>query len=97
MRAVVYERYGPASVLRLGEVPEPAALGRGQVRVAVRRAALNPKDALFRKGRFLLVSGRRFPLRGVHAAFERLESKRTRGRSSSRWADSGDRCGSSPL
>ena len=39
----------------------PAAPGARQVQVRVFRAALNPKDALFRKGRFRLFSGARFP------------------------------------
>jgi NADPH:quinone reductase-like Zn-dependent oxidoreductase len=60
VRALVYDRYGPAEVLRLAEVdvPRPAP---GEVLVRVRAAALNPKDVLLRKGRFRLLSGRRFP------------------------------------
>jgi NADPH:quinone reductase-like Zn-dependent oxidoreductase len=44
------------------DVSEPAPLRRG-LSVKVRRAALNPKDALFRKGKFAVLSGRRFPKR----------------------------------
>jgi NADPH:quinone reductase-like Zn-dependent oxidoreductase len=69
MQAITYDAYGPASVLRLADLPERAALSRGEVRVRVRRAALNPKDALFRKGRFRALSGRAFPKRcGLDAA-----------------------------
>ncbi len=76
MRALVYQRYGPASELSLGDVPEPATLGRGEVRVQVRRASLNPKDALFRKGRFRLLSGRRFPKQcGLDVAGVVVESR----------------------
>ncbi|MGR7025696.1 NADP-dependent oxidoreductase [Geodermatophilus sp. URMC 62] len=43
MRAVVYTEYGDPDVLGVGEVEEPHA-GRGQVRVAVRAASVNPID-----------------------------------------------------
>jgi NADPH:quinone reductase-like Zn-dependent oxidoreductase len=36
-------------------------VGRGQLLVRVRAAALNPKDSFVRKGRFRVVSGRSFP------------------------------------
>jgi NADPH:quinone reductase-like Zn-dependent oxidoreductase len=62
MQAVLYQRYGSIDRLQLGEAPEPRPPRRGVV-VAVHAAALNPKDALFRKGRFALLSGRRFPKR----------------------------------
>ncbi len=59
VRALQYDRYGGVEQLTLREVPRPAARGGPRVRVAA--AALNPKDALFRKGKFRLLSGRRFP------------------------------------
>lgn len=62
MKAVEYDRYGSAEVLRLRDVPRPSA-GRGEVLVRVRAAALNPKDVLVRSGKFKLLSGRRFPKR----------------------------------
>ncbi len=62
MRALQYDAYGGIDRLTLREVPVPAVSGsRGQVQVRVVRAALNPKDALFRKGRFRVISGGRFP------------------------------------
>ena len=61
MKAAVYDRYGPIEVLELRERPTPVA-GRGQVLVQVAAAAVNPKDALTRMGKFALISGRRFPL-----------------------------------
>jgi NADPH:quinone reductase-like Zn-dependent oxidoreductase len=60
MRAWVYDRYGPAEVVAMRELPEPRA-GRGELLVRVRAAALNPKDVLLRSGRFRTLSGRRFP------------------------------------
>lgn len=60
MHALVYDRYGDASVLRIGEIPDPS-LAKGDVLVRVSRAALNPKDAIFRRGKFRLMSGNTFP------------------------------------
>jgi len=60
MQAVLYDRFGPPEVLRLGELPAPT-LRRGEVLVRVHAAALNPKDVLVRKGKFRLLAGRRFP------------------------------------
>ena len=62
MRALQYDAYGGIDRLVLREVPVPSFPPRGRaVQVRVVRAALNPKDALFRKGRFRLISGGRFP------------------------------------
>ena len=62
MRAIRFHRYGPPGVLRWEEAPDPVP-GRGEVRVRVRAAALNPKDALVRKGKLRLFTGwQRFPL-----------------------------------
>lgn len=60
MRAVTYDEYGPIDRLQIREVPDPKP-GRGEILVSVRFAALNPKDAVFRRGRFARVSGRKFP------------------------------------
>jgi NADPH:quinone reductase-like Zn-dependent oxidoreductase len=63
VRAARYDRFGPPEVVEVREVPAPVP-ARGEIRVRVRAAALNPKDVLTRSGRFRLLSGRRFP-RGV--------------------------------
>jgi NADPH:quinone reductase-like Zn-dependent oxidoreductase len=60
VRALVYDRYGSSDALELREVPAPAP-GRGEVLVRVRAAALNPKDVFTLRGRFRVLSGRRFP------------------------------------
>lgn len=50
MRAVYYERKGPASkVLVLGNVPDPEP-GPGEVRVKVRFSGINPTDTKLRSG-----------------------------------------------
>jgi NADPH:quinone reductase-like Zn-dependent oxidoreductase len=60
MRAVLYDRYGPPSVLRIGARPDPKP-GPGEVLVQVRAASVNPIDFKVRRGDFQLLSGRRFP------------------------------------
>lgn len=62
LKAIEYDRYGPASVLAVRDVPRPSP-GRGEMLVRVRAAALNPKDVIVRSGKFRLLSGRRFPKR----------------------------------
>src|SRR5262245_44991846 len=64
MKAVVYDRYGAADVLTIRDVRRPARRGSGEVHVRVMAAALNPKDVLVRRGKFRLLTGRKFP-RGV--------------------------------
>ncbi|MFI5609651.1 NADP-dependent oxidoreductase [Amycolatopsis sp. NPDC051903] len=49
MRAITFAEYGGPDVLRLSEVPVPEP-GPGQVRVAVRRAGVNPIDWKIRSG-----------------------------------------------
>jgi NADPH:quinone reductase-like Zn-dependent oxidoreductase len=60
MRAFFATGYGGPSVMRFGEVPEPA-VGPGQVVVAVRAASVNPVDVKVREGQARPLSGRRFP------------------------------------
>ena len=60
MRALTYERYGSSKLLAIRELPDLRP-GHGEVLVRVRAAALNPKDVFTLKGRFRLLSGRRFP------------------------------------
>jgi len=59
MRALQYDAYGPVERLTLRDAPLPRPAAGPLVRVTI--AALNPKDALFRKGKFKVLSGRRFP------------------------------------
>ncbi|MBB4685541.1 NADP-dependent oxidoreductase [Amycolatopsis jiangsuensis] len=49
MRAITFAEYGGPEVLQLSEVPVPEP-GAGEVRVAVRRAGVNPLDWKVRKG-----------------------------------------------
>ncbi len=52
MRAVVFDRFGePAEVLRVGDVPVPEPR-RGQVRVRMRAAPVNPSDLMVVRGRY---------------------------------------------
>ncbi|KUL41217.1 NADP-dependent oxidoreductase [Actinoplanes awajinensis] len=51
MRALHFAEYGPPSVLRVAEVPEPHA-GPGEIRIAVRASGVTPSDAAVRSGRF---------------------------------------------
>lgn len=62
MKAIEYDQYGGPEVIVLREVPTPVP-APGEVLVRVRAAALNPKDALVRSGRFPLLAGRQFPKR----------------------------------
>lgn len=79
MRALVYDRYGGLEVLEEREITLPAPKA-GEIRVRVRAAALNPKDALVRKGRFSWLSGGRFPKQvGVDFAGETEAGERVFG------------------
>jgi NADPH:quinone reductase len=50
MRAVWYERQGPATeVLQVGELPDPEP-GPGEVRVRIRYSGVNPGDTKKRRG-----------------------------------------------
>lgn len=60
MEAVIYKAYGPLENLELAQLAVPAPKA-GELRVRVHRAALNPKDSFFRKGRFRRLSGGAFP------------------------------------
>jgi len=60
MKKIQYSRYGGPEELRLDEVtlPEP---GKGEVRVQVKAASLNPMDWKIRRGEMKMLSGSRFP------------------------------------
>jgi len=49
MRAAVFDRFGPPSVLRVAELPDPVP-GPGEVRVRVRAAGVQPFDVAVRRG-----------------------------------------------
>lgn len=75
MQAIFYESYGPIEQLEHGEIEAPQPRAR-ELLVRVTRAALNPKDALFRKGRFRFISGSGFPKRcGLDFAGVVVESR----------------------
>jgi NADPH:quinone reductase-like Zn-dependent oxidoreductase len=60
MKKIQYSRYGGPEELRLDEValPDP---GKGQVRVRVQAASVNPMDWKIRRGEMKMLSGFRFP------------------------------------
>jgi NADPH:quinone reductase-like Zn-dependent oxidoreductase len=60
MRAVQFTEYGGPEVLTVGETPEPHA-GRGEIRIAVRAASVNPIDWKILSG--MMAGGR--PLSGI--------------------------------
>jgi NADPH:quinone reductase-like Zn-dependent oxidoreductase len=49
MRAAVFDRFGPPTVLRVAGLPDPVP-GPGEVRVRVRAAGVQPFDVAFRRG-----------------------------------------------
>jgi NADPH:quinone reductase-like Zn-dependent oxidoreductase len=60
MKKIQYSRYGGPEELRLDEVTPPAP-GKGQVRVQVKAASVNPMDWKIRRGEMKALSGFRFP------------------------------------
>ena len=61
MRAVVMNEYGAPDVLRAASVPRPVPR-RVQVLVRTKFIGVNPKDVIVRKGKFQIVTGKRFPM-----------------------------------
>lgn len=49
MRAVQFSEYGPPSVLRIADVPEPHA-GPGEIRIAARASSVSPGEVRVRSG-----------------------------------------------
>ncbi|GAC1623108.1 MAG: NAD(P)-dependent alcohol dehydrogenase [Nevskia sp.] len=62
MKAAIYDRYGAVEVLEVRELPRPEP-ARGELLVKVAAAAVNPKDALTRSGKFRRLAGPSFPKR----------------------------------
>lgn len=62
MKVIEYDRYGGPEVIELRERPEPQPAA-GEVLVRIHAAALNPKDALVRSGKFKRLAGPAFPKR----------------------------------
>jgi len=60
MKRIQYLNFGAPEELRLDEVNRPDA-GKGQIRVEVRAAAVNPMDGKLRRGEMKAISGARFP------------------------------------
>ncbi len=62
MRAVLLDGYGGVERLRLAQAPDAPMPGRGQVRVRVHAASLNPIDWKVCDGYFPLIPGQRMPM-----------------------------------
>jgi NADPH:quinone reductase-like Zn-dependent oxidoreductase len=60
VKAAVHERFGGPDVLEVRDISQPVP-GPGEVLVRVHAAAINPKDALVRGGKFRRMSGSDFP------------------------------------
>jgi NADPH:quinone reductase-like Zn-dependent oxidoreductase len=60
MKKLQYFRYGGPEELRLAEAPTPDP-AKGEVRVRVKAASLNPMDRKIRRGEMKALSGFRFP------------------------------------
>lgn len=72
MKAVGFHRFGGPEVLEVLDLPEPHA-GRGEVRINVTAAAVNPPDAAARIADVL-------PIENAREAHRRLEAGGVRGR-----------------
>ncbi len=72
MKAVGFHRFGGPEVLEVLDLPEPHA-GRGEVRIKVTAAAVNPSDTVSRIADVL-------PIENASEAHRRLEAGGVRGR-----------------
>ncbi len=61
MRAIVIDRYGGPEMLHATTVPRPVPT-RGRVLVRTHFVGVNPKDIVVRKGKFQMMTGKKFPL-----------------------------------
>ncbi len=71
MRAIVFDKFGDESVLRIGEVDAPPLVG-GVVRIRVRATAVNRADLLQREGHYPPPPGAS-PILGLECAGEVIE------------------------
>src|ERR1041385_3965596 len=71
MRAVVFDRFGDESVLRIGDV-DPPPLAPDQLRIRVRAAGVNRADLLQREGHYPPPPGAS-PILGLECAGEVIE------------------------
>src|SRR5712691_8033742 len=71
MRAIVFDRYGDANVLHIGEVDSPPLVG-GAIRIRVRATAVNRADLLQREGHYPPPPGAS-PILGMECAGEVIE------------------------
>ena len=62
MRAVLLDGYGGPEKLRVGDAPDAPDPGRGQVRVRIHAASVNPIDVKLCAGYFRLIPGQRMPM-----------------------------------
>jgi NADPH:quinone reductase-like Zn-dependent oxidoreductase len=62
MKAVIYDRFGDVTVLRLADasIADP---GKGEVQVRTAAVSVNPLDGKIRRGEMRLMSGSKFPKR----------------------------------
>ncbi|MGH8903911.1 MAG: NADP-dependent oxidoreductase [Egibacteraceae bacterium] len=61
MRAAVIDRFGPDARFRMAELPTPEPV-RGQLRLRIEAAGVNPVDAEIRAGSVPLIQAARFPM-----------------------------------
>lgn len=68
MKAVFINSYGSAENLIYGDLPEPEP-AKGELRISVKAASVNPVDWKVREGRLKFLSGKNFPMiMGTEAA-----------------------------
>ena len=63
MKAIIYESYGAADLMKLADIPKPTA-GKGEVVIKMAAASINPVDWIIRSGVMKMMTGKKFP-RGI--------------------------------